>query len=130
VYAGRAATTNTDAGAMTDLQPESREQAFDRGMEAGRVAEQLAAHGEHLGKINGSVEKSANALEALTNAVTELQTQSRNDREKLATTAEAVQKANDQNWRKLQRRFAKALYALSFLLVVLIILGVYLAVTA
>jgi hypothetical protein len=111
-------------------QPESREQAFDRGMEAGRVAEQLAAHGEHLGKINGSVEKSADNMKALTNAVTKLQAEAVAAREKLAVTAGAMQKSNDENWRTLQHRFTTALYLLCFLLVVLIVLGAYLAATA
>lgn len=44
---------------------ETNEQAFDRGTEAGRVAAELAQHGAHLDKINGSMDRVAKALEGL-----------------------------------------------------------------
>lgn len=43
---------------------ETPAEAHARGTEEGRVAAVLAQHGQHLAKINGSMEKVANALEA------------------------------------------------------------------
>lgn len=45
---------------------------FERGRKEGRIDALLEAHSEHLGIINGSIERSAKALEAVAETVREL----------------------------------------------------------
>jgi hypothetical protein len=45
--------------------PETPQDAYERGVTAGEIAETLRRHDDHLERINGSTEKTAQALVAL-----------------------------------------------------------------
>jgi hypothetical protein len=48
------------------------ETEFERGKEAGRTAQILFQHGEHLSSINGSIDDTGKALRALTKEISSL----------------------------------------------------------
>jgi hypothetical protein len=76
---------------MTDESFKPPVTEFERGKEAGRVAQILHQHGQHLAKINGSIDDSARALDGLTLEIRELR------------QSEAVREATD---KKLDRLLA------------------------
>jgi hypothetical protein len=64
--------------------PETPQSNFEQGRESGRQDQKLAEHAEHLAAINGSVEKTATAMAALTEEVRALREEDRAKRERAA----------------------------------------------
>jgi hypothetical protein len=99
---------------------ESAREAFDRGHTAGEIAEQLRRHEDHLAKINGSTEKTAQALVALGETqqqmalqLQRLADQAASDARTRVATATALKDADearrnldDQRWSPFARVFA------------------------
>jgi methyl-accepting chemotaxis protein len=69
--------------------------AYERAFEDGRVAALLAAHEGRLNKINGSQERTVEALEQLTLAVQHLSDQADSAAATAVTTAKALKDADD-----------------------------------
>lgn len=59
-----------------------RPSEFERGHAVGRQDQSIADHGRRLDGINGSIEKSADALIALTNAVNLMRAEEKSRRER------------------------------------------------
>ena len=86
---------------------------FDSGFAAGEIAAKLKEHDSHLTKINGSMERVADTLQALTLAVQRLGDQAEADRRTVITTAAALKAAeearlatSEKHWTPWQRAFA------------------------
>jgi cell division protein FtsL len=63
---------------------------FDRGKEEGRVDEVLRQHGQHLARINGSIDDSTQALSNLAGEIRELREDSRLREERVVVAAETL----------------------------------------
>jgi hypothetical protein len=86
---------------------------YDRGVAAGEIAQRLAGHDEHLAKINGSVDRVADRLDALVLAVQRLADATAADRATVVTTAAALKDADEarratdvRHWTPFQRGIA------------------------
>jgi 1-deoxy-D-xylulose 5-phosphate reductoisomerase len=73
--------------------PETTQEAYDRGNEAGRIEQRLSQYDEHFRTINGSVAETAKELAKLVMQVQRLADQAVADAKTRVTTAEAVEKA-------------------------------------
>jgi methyl-accepting chemotaxis protein len=127
----------------------SHESEFDRGLKEGRIDALLQAHSEHLGRLNGNVEKFGLSNEALAAAIRELASEIRTlqeegrlaeervnvaattlareterRREELATAATAASTVEQSAERKFSKR--ERLIALA-ITVILAVIGFYLA---
>lgn len=69
--------------------------AYDRGHVAGGIDARLAGHDRHFAKINGSIERLANEMHALTLAVQRLGDQAVSRDATVVTTAAALKDAED-----------------------------------
>lgn len=99
---------------------ESSQEAFDRGHTAGEIAEQLRRHEDHLAKINGSTEKTAQALEALNGTQQQMALQLQRLADQMQASAKTViataaalkdaddarRNLDDQRWSPVARVFA------------------------
>jgi hypothetical protein len=104
---------------------------YERGVSAGAIAERLAAHEGRLNKINGSQERTVEALEGLTLAVQHLSDQADAAATTAVTTAKALKDADDarrgkaeQTWSPFQKTFAvlAAIASLGSIITVIIVL--------
>jgi hypothetical protein len=87
--------------------------AYDRGVAAGEIAQRLAGHDQHLAKINGSMDRVADRLDALVLAVQRLADATAADRATVVTTAAALKDADEarratdvRHWTPFQRGIA------------------------
>jgi len=71
------------------------QQAYERGKVAGELAAKVAEKGQHLDKINGSMEKVATALANLVIGVKGIEQQMAADKETRVATAQALKDAED-----------------------------------
>jgi hypothetical protein len=103
---------------------ETAKEAFDRGETAGQIAERLAGHDRHFAAINGSLERIANEMHAmsltqqalstaLTNGLRQIADQQTERDRTVLTTAKALKDAEEarrdkteQSWSPFQRLFA------------------------
>lgn len=92
---------------------ETPQEAFDRGHTAGEIAEQLRRHDTHFAQINGSIDRTANALEGLRLDVQRLADQAEASAATVIATAAALKDAEDarrnvadQSWSPFARVFA------------------------
>ena len=92
---------------------ESSHEAFARGVTAGEVAEQLRRHDTHFSQINGSIDRTAAALEGLRLDVQGLRDQMKADQKTVVVTAQALKDEgqarrdkSDTNWVPVARLFA------------------------
>lgn len=101
-------------------------EAFDRGHTAGEIAAQLRGHDAHFAQINGSIDRTAEALEGLRLDVQRLASEATSAAATVVTTAQALKDADDarrrtaeQSWSPFARLFAvvAALAALAGLVV-------------
>lgn len=88
---------------------------YERGHNAGGIAERLASHDRHFEAINGSMADTVRALEALTLAVQRLSDQAISRDATVVTTAKALKEAEEarrdktnQSWSPLARISAVA----------------------
>lgn len=94
---------------------ESKQQTFDRGYTAGGIAEQLARHDQHFLTINGSIERTATALEALRSDVRALQEQLVADAATRIMLAAALKEAEQKRISASEERYSP--YARAFAVV-------------
>jgi hypothetical protein len=87
--------------------------AYDRGVKAGEIAEQLRRHDIHFSEINGSIDRTARALEGLRLDVQRLADQAESDAKTRIATAQALKDAEDvrrntaeTRWTPVQRGIA------------------------
>lgn len=66
------------------------QEAFARGVTAGEIAEQLRRHEDHLGRINGSIDRTADALEQQAMALQRMADSMEADRKTVVVTAQAL----------------------------------------
>lgn len=84
--------------------PESED--YKRGREAGGIAERLDRHDEHFNRINGSIEKSADAQYQLAREVHELKLQARAREDTASVVKDADRERRDQvetSWQRVVR---------------------------
>jgi hypothetical protein len=86
---------------------------FDQGRAAGEIAERLRGHDQHLARINGSMDRVADRLEALVRgnqelvlAVQRLGDAASSDRATVLTTAKALKDADDVRRDKTETRWS------------------------
>jgi glycerate kinase len=84
--------------------------AYERGVSAGEIAQRLREHDQHFAKINGSMGDVARELHGLTLAVQRLGDAADADRATVITTATALEKADqarrdtsERHWSPLTR---------------------------
>jgi methyl-accepting chemotaxis protein len=70
--------------------PETPQDAYERGREAGKIDRRLDEHTERLDRINGAMSDVANELQQLRMAVQSLGADAKNERANVITTAAAV----------------------------------------
>ena len=85
-------------------------EAYDKGLEAGKVLQRLDGHDLHFARINGSLESVSKEMHALTLAVQRLGDQAVSRDATVITTAKALKDAEDarrdkteQSWSPLTR---------------------------
>lgn len=85
---------------------ESNQDAYDRGEVAGGIAARLAGHDRHFEKINGSIEKSADALYQVQRELHELKLQAGARDAVAAAVKDTDQERRDQvetSWSRIVR---------------------------
>jgi hypothetical protein len=80
--------------------------AYERGVSAGEIAQRLRDHDQHFAKINGSMDSVAKELRGLTLAVQRLGDAADADRLTVKTTAEALEKQERQRREQSDSRWS------------------------
>ena len=86
--------------------PTDEQDAYDRGKVAGELARKVAEQGEHLDRINGSMERVADRLAALVQGVKAVEQQMAADKETRVATAQALKDAEDARRRADETRWS------------------------
>jgi hypothetical protein len=79
---------------------------YDRGVAAGEIAARLAGHDRHFASINGSLEKIATEMHALTLAVQRLGDQAEANAKTVISTAKALKEADETRRQSYEQGFS------------------------
>lgn len=104
---------------------ETKQETFDRGVEAGEVRSQLKQHGDHLAKINGSMDRVGDKLSQLVLAVQSLEEGVQADLKTRIATAEALKLADDQRRSEADRRWTPTARIITVILAITAVAGAY-----
>jgi hypothetical protein len=105
---------------------------FQRGRDAGTVAEKLAQHDRHFTAINGSIERLGNEMHQMNLTMQAIRDEARSRDSTTLATAEALKDADDaqrdiaaRKWANFQKVFAAAAGLASVITVISIFLTLF-----
>jgi hypothetical protein len=102
---------------------ESPQEAFARGVTAGEIAEQLRSHDDRLNKINGSIERTADALEVQAMALQRIADQMEADRKTVVVTAQALKDEGEARRNTAEVRWTPTARAISVMMALVALVG-------
>lgn len=100
---------------MPEQESQQPSDEFERGRDAGTVAEKLAQHDRHFAAINGSIERLGHEMHQLNLALQALRAEARARDDTAVATAAALKEAtetsrdlSERKWARFQKLFAVA----------------------